>query len=253
LKNLILFFALFPTCVWADDISIDLTPTNSSIPTQIEKVQRIVIDPGNGGKDFGAIGYDQKLMEKDVNLKIAKKVVDILKRKPDLDVLITRNGDDDISDKERTDFANSQKANLFISIHCNQSESDKEAGTIIYVSKNPNKLVSKNEKMEAGNQEALFETVSDLRRNSYENHSNFLAEMIEEQILKLAKQTFRNIQKAPFYIFSHVDMPSLWISMAYITNKDDVSKLNDPKWQNEMAEAIAEGILTYKAKVENNF
>jgi N-acetylmuramoyl-L-alanine amidase len=76
-----------------------LTPTHSPIPIEVEKVQRIVIDSGNGGKDFGAIGYDKKLMEKDINLKIAKKVVDLLKREPGLDVLMTRHGDDDISDK----------------------------------------------------------------------------------------------------------------------------------------------------------
>jgi N-acetylmuramoyl-L-alanine amidase len=94
---------------------------------------------------------------------------------------------------------------------------------------------------------------NDLLHNLYKVRSDFLAEIIEEKIIGRLKQPFRKIKQATFYVLANVNMPSIWIGMAYITNKQEADKLSDTKWQNQMAGAIAEGILTYKSKVENNF
>ena len=246
LNKLFFLLAFFPVFVWADDITIELTPTNSPIPAQIEKVNCIVIDPGNGGKDLGSKGYDNNFLEKDVNLKIAKKIVDLLRREPGLEVFLTRNGDDDISDKERIDFANSHKADIFVSIHCNQSESDKENGTILYryaskTSDKPPEIVSK--KINEDRSETIM---IKLNLTLIESRSRSLGEMIAEQIINRLKQKFRNIRRASFYVLAHSKMPSIWIGMAYITNKDEVAKLGDSHWQDQMSEAIENGILAYR-------
>ncbi|HTC20032.1 MAG TPA: N-acetylmuramoyl-L-alanine amidase [bacterium] len=246
LNKLFFLFVLFQSCVWADDITIELTPTNSPIPPQIEKVTCIVIDPGNGGKDFGAIGYDGKLLEKNINLIISKKVMDFLKKEPGLDVLLTRQGDNEISDKERVGFANSHKADLFISIHCNRSESDKDNGAVIYCFnfKNSDKPAAKSRETNgAGSYDAVF---SDLRQNRYKVRSEFMAEMIEQQIKEHLIQNFRSIQRTHFYVLDNVEMPSLWIGTGYITNKGEANKLQDPSWQSQMAKSIAGGILAYR-------
>jgi len=66
-------------------------------------------------------------------------------------------------------------------------------------------------------------------------------------------QHFRNIQKAPFYVLAHADMPSILVETAFISNQEEENKLRDPYWRDKMAKAIAEGIISYKNLVEGSF
>lgn len=249
LKRLIIGLAvsmtLFPICIWGDEIIV-LTPTASPNPMLIPKVHRIIIDPGNGGKDFGVISSGKNLVEKDVNLKIAKKVADLLSKEPGLDVLLTRAEDIDLSPKERADFANSHDGDLFISIHCEQSADEKENGTIIYVcdANPPTTTLSADQ---------LKSVMEILKQNNFRDRSRLLAGKINQLIKDRLQQPLRQIRESPFYVLTQVDMPSLWIGMAYITNEDEAQKLGDPDWQEKMAKAITDGILAYRIQVEGSF
>lgn len=246
-----IFMTLFPICIWGDE-SIVLTPTTSPNPTPIQWVHRIVIDPGNGGKDFGAVSSDKKLVEKDVNIKVSKKVAALLSQQPGLEVWLTRQGDDDVSEKERANFANSHNADLFISIHCGQSldevneEHEIKSGTIIYVydANPPTSTLSVDQ---------LKNFMEILKQNNFWTLSCFLAEKIQRLINDRLKQPLRQIQEVSFYVLTQVNMPSLWIRVADITNKDEARKLGNPQWQDKMAKAIADGILAYRTQVEGNF
>ena len=225
---------------------------DDSPPMEVFKVNRIVIDPGKGGKDFGAMSFDKKGLEKDINLKIAKKVVELLKRESDLLVLITRQGDEFLSDKERSDFGNSHKANLFISIHCNQDSSDEENGTVsfIYASKTHGHFDAKITEKNEGEFSKFLE--KDLQRQTNKMQSLSLAESICKQINDQLNQPINRIRIAELNVLENLEMPSVWIGMAYLTNKEEADKLENPKWQDQMAEAIVDGILNFKKEMDES-
>ncbi|MDQ7055722.1 MAG: N-acetylmuramoyl-L-alanine amidase [Persephonella sp.] len=108
----------------------ELKQKRNSITVSTSTKKIIVIDPGHGGKDPGAIANG--LVEKDVNLKIARKLKEILEKDPRFKVYLTRNSDRYIKLYDRTVFAVKKKADLFISIHCNSSPTKTESGTYIY-------------------------------------------------------------------------------------------------------------------------
>jgi len=219
--------------------------------TRIYQVRRIVIDPGHGGKDGGARGYSKKFWEKQATLAIALKVVELLKREPDLEVLMTRDRDKYITLKYRTDFANRHKADLFVSIHCNANLKHTAKGTETYV------YSSK----ATGNEAALLEreniegdfmdfTFADMNHNKYRERSYFLAQEVDKRIQQRLGQKILRIEQAPFYVLARVNMPSILVETAFITHKDEEKKLEDPAWRDQIAQAIADGILAYRDRIE---
>jgi N-acetylmuramoyl-L-alanine amidase len=191
----------------------------------------------------------------DLTLDIAKRVADYLKEEPrdqGLEVLMTRTGDYYITLKYRTDFANSHNADLFVSIHCNSNPREVAHGTEIYCygSKASNKLAAVAAVRENSGTDYMDYTFADLRTNRYKFRSSSLAEFVESSIREKMGQHFRNIQRAPFYVLAHADMPSILVETAFISNQQEENKLRDPYWRDKMAKAIAEGIIAYKDGLE---
>lgn len=96
-------------------------------------IKTIVLDPGHGGKDPGAVGRILGLKEKDIVLNITKKVKNLLEKNLDVKVLLTRHDDRFVSLGERTDFANENQADIFVSIHCNAAYNTKASGSEVYI------------------------------------------------------------------------------------------------------------------------
>ena len=223
---------------------------------QVMHARRIIIDAGHGGTDAGAPGRDRRYVEKQATLDIAKRVAGYLKEKDDdVEVLMTRNADYYITLKYRTDFANSHNADLFVSIHCNSNPREGAHGTEIYCygAKASNKwaaMAAERENGEAtGDNDPLM---LQLRTEGYRRYSETLAGIVEKRIEDQLGQHFRNIEHAPFYVLAHSDMPSILVETAFISNQKEENKLRDPYWRDNMAKAIAEGILGYKKVVEGN-
>jgi N-acetylmuramoyl-L-alanine amidase len=247
MKILIVLFVLFPAWVWGNDIVIALTPTDSSVPAQSYHVRHIVIDPGCGGKDFGAIGYDKKLLEKDLNLKITKKVMDLLKQETGLEVLMTRRGDNDISPKERIEFANSHKADLFVSIRCIQSGSNEPDKDFLGTSISYDSPTTATDSTKVSSDE---EVIGILHQKWLQTRSLNLAEMIIGRINIDLERSSRVTQQNPLDALTQLEMPEVEIGMANIADKEETKKIEDPDWQNKMANAIKDGILDYRNEVE---
>ena len=170
--------------------------------------KKIFIDPGHGGNDSGAVGINN-LLEKDINLSVAKKVQDLLKSKG-LEVILSRTNDKTLSLNDRTSAANSSKADCFISIHCN-----------------------------AFNGEACG-----VETYSYSTNTNDLATDIHEELLKSKCYTKnRGTKTANFYVIKNTNMRACLIELGFIDNIED-SKLLLQK-QDNLAEAIARGICKY--------
>ena len=218
---------------------------------QIYQVKRIVIDAGHGGMDGGALGYAGKLKEKDVALDIARRVARILSGNRSLNVLMTRKSDHYISLKYRTDFANARNADLFVSIHCNSNPHSLATGTETYVysSKASNKVAAVAAVRENAGEDTS-NILSALTHRIYNGLSFLLAQEVERRIRDRLGLSIRRVQQAPFYVLARVDMPSILIETAFLSNRSEETKMADPAWRDKIAQAIADGIFAYKERVE---
>jgi N-acetylmuramoyl-L-alanine amidase len=182
-----------------------------SLPPLTADRPRVIIDPGHGGEDSGAIGIDG-LREKDVILPIALDVEEIL-RKQNIDVVMTRDTDVFISLEGRTDLANRVKADLFVSIHANSISLSRP-------------------------------DVSGLETYYYDSGRR-LAELIHWSILNGVDIDDRSIRRARFYVLRHSTMPAVLVEVGFVTGAVDADNLEDPNHRRLMAEAIAKGIVEY--------
>ena len=217
-------------------------------------IRRIIIDPGHGGKDYGASGFDKTYYEKQATLEIARKVVQILQKDSRLQVFITRSTDHYITLKYRTDFANSHKADLFVSIHCNSNPRSKASGTETYVygARASNQVAAYQAARENGKNDLKEFILNDLLHNAYGRNSRDLAHFVDKNIRKNLGQQIRRIQTAPFYVLCRVNMPSILVETAFISNPKEEKKLRDEAWKNKIARSIADGILAYRDHVEKS-
>jgi N-acetylmuramoyl-L-alanine amidase len=232
-------------------IPTPLTPREPR-PSQIYQVRKVIIDAGHGGHDSGAKGRSFGTLEKEATLDISRRVAERLEKEGGLTVLMSRQADRYVALKERTQFANRHGADLFVSIHCNSNPNRKVAGTEVYYynAQASNKLASMSALRENHGADQLPFILMDLLNRKYRERSHYLAENMTEAIHKKLGQHRRNPQRGPFYVLGAVEMPSILIETAFLSNKQEEVKLRDPYWRERIAKAIAEGILDYRANME---
>lgn len=222
------------------------------------KINTVVIDPGHGGKDPGAIG-PRGLQEKDITLYVGKKLGEILKANHGVNIIYTRDKDVFVPLNERTEIANSQKADLFISVHVNASEKRTARGIETYflnwtndsealrVAARENKIsIAKMQKIQDGLQMIL----QDLARNNKKEESMRLAQSVQSAMVDTLKKDYSNIENlgikyAFFYVLVGAEMPSVLVEISFISNHDEEKRLSDSTYKNKIAEAIAIGIDAY--------
>ncbi|EIM76386.1 cell wall hydrolase/autolysin [Nitritalea halalkaliphila LW7] len=230
------------------------------------KLRRIVIDAGHGGKDPGTVGAISK--EKDIALKVAlqvgKYVEELL---PGVEVIYTRKTDVFIGLKERSNIANRNRADLFISIHCNASPSRAAYGTETFVmgTKNfeSNFDIVKRENavllLEEDNQETYegFDPTSpesyilfNFTQKAYIHNSISLAEKIETDFRTRVNRHSRGVKQAPFWVLWSTSMPSVLIELGFLSNANEERYLNSKDGQVYLASAIYRSIKAYKEEVE---
>ncbi len=231
-------------------------PTHKILSANAYSVGRIVIDAGHGGRDIGARGYDNRYFEKQATLAIALKVAGLLRKQSDIEVLMTRNRDYFVTLKGRTQFANKHHADLFVSIHCNSTPRSKvniASGTEIYVySPKASSYFGNVETAEEMTTDSKFSFANDLHYQAYKDRSIKLAELIWQYIHRNLGQHMRHVQQRNFYVLGRVDMPSILVETAFISNPKEEFKLRDSDWQDKMARSIADGILAFKQVAEGS-
>ena len=231
-----------------------------------EKIQTIVIDAGHGGKDTGALG--KMTTEKALNLAIALKLGNLIKENlPDVKVVYTRNTDKFVELSERADIANRNNADVFISIHCNSTDSPNTAyGAETFVmgeSKNEKNLeVAKKE-----NASILLEDNTDaydnfdpnsteayiifsLTQSLYQSQSLNLADKVQKQFANKVGRHDRGVQQAGFLVLWKTSMPSILVELGFINNTKEEQFLNSEKGQNQMALALYRAFEEYKREFE---
>lgn len=210
-----------------------------------------MIDPGHGGDDHGAIGYNG-VSEKDVVLNISLLLERILKNRLGVRTELTRRNDKFIALDGRTNFANEKKADLFISIHTNASERANLQGIETYYLDNTNdksslKLASRENAsgLTAGND--LDFILSDLIQTGKLDDSVELAHYVQDSLIESLSFYYEDVvslgvKKAPFYVLVGAHMPCILVEVSFIDHELEGKRLASQNYQVLIAQAIYEGV-----------
>jgi N-acetylmuramoyl-L-alanine amidase len=219
-------------------------------------VRRVVIDPGHGGKDYGAPGYLKGVHEKQISLQIARKLAKKIKSELGLEVILTRNRDRFLTLEERTAFANTKSADLFISIHTNASRDRRAYGIETYflnlaTDEEAIRVAAMENATSTKNISDLQKILYDLMQNAKINESSRLAAYVQSSTIRHLKNKrysrikSKGVKQAPFYVLLGAQMPSILIETSFISNARECKRLVSPKFQERLAEGIVEGIRSY--------
>ncbi len=225
----------------------------------------VVIDPGHGGEDTGAIGPGGTT-EKDITLQIALRLKETIEEDlPYVNVVLTRTDDTYIPLKERTAIANRVRADLFLSIHANAAyrrgasgvetfflsleASDNEARMLAAIENNmvpaeePDIMDGKKEVDE------LTSILWDLTQTKTHHESQLLAEFVHTFLVEVVKEENRGVKQAPFIVLAGATMPAVLVEVGFISNPEEEERLSQKDYQEKIARAIAGGILNFEKEI----
>ena len=230
------------------------------------KFRTVVIDPGHGGKDPGALG--KKAKEKDIVLAVSLKVGEYLKKEmPDLNVVYTRNTDVFVPLDQRAEIANKNKADLFVSIHANWISNPKIQGTETFVlglhrseenlevAKKENSVIileddytSKYEGFDPNQTESYI--IFELMQNIYLDQSIEAASAIQQQFEKRVGRHNRGVKQAGFLVLRKTAMPGILVELGFLSNHDEEKFMMSEEGQAYLASAVFRAIRDYKDRFE---
>lgn len=229
---------------------------NGSLAKQLALgVRRIVIDPGHGGKDPGAVGYFKRVVEKNVTLEVSRRLAKKIRERLGCEAILTRDKDIFLSLEERTAIANTKNADIFVSIHANAHRNRHSYGIETYflnlATDDDAILVAARENATSAKNISDLETIlNDLMKNSKVNESSRLAGYVQGAMVRKLKTKFKHIKdkgvkQAPFYVLLGAEMPCILVEAAFISNPRECRRLNTAAYQEELADAIVTGIKNY--------
>jgi N-acetylmuramoyl-L-alanine amidase len=219
-------------------------------------VRRIVIDPGHGGKDFGAPGFIPGVHEKDIVLAISKRVAAKIRDDMGIEAILTRTGDRYLTLEERTAFANTRQADLFVSIHTNASRDPRAYGIETYflnlaTDDESIRVAAMENATSTKNISDLHSILNDLLKNAKINESRHLASLVQDSLIaNMSHRGYdrikdKGVKQAPFYVLIGARMPSILVETSFISNREECRRLVTPGYQNHLAESILEGLRKY--------
>ena len=243
-------------------ITADTATAASNKLSKKQKASKIIVlDPGHGGDDVGALSQNKKLREEDIVLNVSKKTASLLKERG-YKVLFTRSNDRFIKLRSRTSFANDKGAHLFISIHANAAPNKQKAKSMngietffLSPSRSERSMNAANLENKADTDEMnYFTKVSFLNFLNREKiiASNKLAIDIQAGLLKSVRASYKvsdgGVREAPFWVLVGALMPAVLIEIGYISHPDESQKIANSKYQDRLAKGIADGVDEYFAK-----
>jgi N-acetylmuramoyl-L-alanine amidase len=222
-------------------------------------IRKIVLDPGHGGKDPGAIGPGG-IAEKDIVLTVARKLAAKLAKEMGIEVVLTRTDDRFIPLEDRTAIANAQNADLFISLHMNASPNADARGVETYYLDNTTdeasiRLAARENATSRKNISDLQFILSDMLQNMKLEDSVTLAHRLQGALVATSSGTHLReikdlgVKKALFYVLVGARMPSVLVEMFFITNRDEVRAMSQEKFQEAVADSLFDGIQKYHHSV----
>ena len=221
-------------------------------------VSRVVIDPGHGGTDPGA--QANGVTEAHVVLDIALRLEKLLQAQPGFEVVLTRRTNTAVALDRRTEIANEQAADLFVSIHANSSSRRQTAGVETYflnLATDPEAeaLAARENAASAQAMHTLPELVRAITTNNKIAESRELASMVQSSLvgrLQPRNDDFQDlgVKQAPFVVLIGAQMPSVLAEVAFLTNRAEARMLGQDAYRQEIAQALADAILQYRASLK---
>lgn len=237
-----------------------------ALNSEAQKVTTVVLDAGHGGHDTGALGKNSR--EKDIALSIVLKLRDYIQENlPDVKVILTRKDDTFVELFRRAKIANENKADLFISVHCNSTKSSAAYGVETFVmglhKSEANLAVAKAENAAILLEDDYVEQYDgfdpgspegniffSMMQNSFLDKSLDFAGKVQHEMVDNLKMFNRGVKQAGFLVLYKTAMPGVLIETGFISNPSDEKFLLSEKGQNQMAMAICQSLIAYKNKIE---
>jgi N-acetylmuramoyl-L-alanine amidase len=247
--------------------SVQTPTTTGPAPSLPPGIRTVVIDPGHGGTETGAIG-PSGVQEKELTLALARDLADSLSRLG-LRVVLTRTDDVNVPLDTRTPLANQNKGDLFISVHLNSSLGSGAYGTETYIlsseatdSRAARSAADENAGAPAGSpapdpsvdpeaMEDLQLILWDLAQTHHLGESQRFANMVQGELNQTLQLRDRGVKQAPFRVLMGANMPAVLVELGFISNPDEEKKLQDPEYRSGLIQALVRSVQRYKALVEN--
>ncbi len=225
-------------------------------------MRTVVIDAGHGGKDPGTMS-PKGIKEKTITLYIAKQL-GVYLRDEGINVILTRDRDNFISLGRRVQIANERNADFFVSVHVNAARHRSVNGVEVFylsdavddfarataASENAALQYEKSSFCAFKPKEAVAATLWDMLCTENRAESTDLAESVSQEICKALGTKNRGVKTAKFYVLKGAQMPAVLVEVGFLSNKEEAMKLNSIRYQQDLARAIADGIITYKHRYE---
>jgi N-acetylmuramoyl-L-alanine amidase len=228
----------------------------------VEPLRLIVLDAGHGGHDPGATG-PSGVMEKDVVLDVTKRVARLAEEGLGIKIALTRSTDVFVPLRDRTNFANKQRADLFVSIHANahpravsegvetyflsSEASDSEARQTAAIENGVVQLESPASRQKA---DLLKSILWDLAQSEFQQESSSMAETVQDSMTQSLNLVNRGVKQAGFYVLGGAAMPAILIEVGFLTNRKEEKKLATPEYREAVARAIYAGLAEYKRRYD---
>jgi N-acetylmuramoyl-L-alanine amidase len=250
------------------DVGFELTAETSNTVGPDEKIDVIVIDPGHGGSDYGAIG-PRGTREKDVVLRIAKELAKLIRKDKQFKVVMTRDRDKTVTLQQRADIANRAGADLFISIHANASVKRYARGWNVFflapakndsaraVAQFENSFFLREKVGLADTSDSVFfndpvlSILNEMIMTEFQAESHDFAMMVDREFRRRLSIPARGVDQAGFFVLNMVFTPSVLVETGFISNKKEEKLLKSRKYQKRVAKSIYEAIKRFKAKYES--
>jgi N-acetylmuramoyl-L-alanine amidase len=220
----------------------------------------IVLDAGHGGHDTGAVGPGG-LTEKDLVLDVTRRVARLVEERLGIKVLLSRDADFFVPLRDRTSFANKERADLFVSIHANAHREAASEGVETYflsseATDNAARQVAAQENQEIqperaaptgrGRGDILKAILWDLAQSEFQVESSRLAEIVQDSMTQSLQIPNRGVKQAGFYVLGGAAMPAVLIEIGFVTNPREERRLKATRYRDDIARAIFAGLAEYK-------
>ncbi len=216
------------------------------------KVNRVVIDPGHGGKDNGASGFNVK--EKNITLKIAKKLKSKIEKDLGLTVYLTRENDTFTSLEKRAKFALDKKGDIFISLHVNANKLSKVEGYETYILNFATDAgameVAARENASSGKSiSEMSDILEAIAKNTKISESRVLAQATHKRSLAALRKKYKvrdlGVKEAPFFVLVGAKVPAILVEIGFLTNEKEASRLSEDAYLDLVVEGLAGGLGSY--------
>lgn len=256
-------FTTGPNAKYGDRLVVDLQRSGSLVPVKrASEAYRpgrdivIAIDPGHGGHDPGAIGK-QRTREKDVALTISREIARRINAEQGMKAVLVRDNDVYIDHRKRTSFARRHQADLFVSVHADAVSDRRASGASVYAlslkgaSDEAAKQLAQRENASVGGvsledkDDVLASVLIDLSQSASLSASLDVGSHVSREMGKVTKMHRKTVQQAGLLVLKSLDMPSILVETAFISNPAEEKKLRDKRHQGRLANAILAGIRNY--------